>query len=29
MKFWFKFLDIHVNEKDQLDMIAMVFNGKT
>jgi hypothetical protein len=29
MNFWFKFLDIYMNEKEQLVVIAMVSNGKT
>jgi hypothetical protein len=29
MDFWFEFLDIHMNEKEKLAMIAMVLNGKT
>jgi hypothetical protein len=28
MEFWFEFLDIHMNEKQQLAMIAMVLNDK-
>jgi hypothetical protein len=28
MDFWFEFLNIHMNEKNQLAMIAMVLNGK-
>jgi hypothetical protein len=29
MNFWFEFLDIHMNEKKKLTMIAMALNGKT
>jgi hypothetical protein len=29
MDFWFEFLDIYMNERDKLAMIAMVLNGKT
>jgi hypothetical protein len=29
MDVWFEFLVIHMNEKDQFAMIAMVLNGKT
>jgi hypothetical protein len=29
MDFWFKFLDIHMNEKKKLATIAMVLIGKT
>ncbi len=29
MDFWFEFLDIHLNEKVILAMIAMTLNGKT
>ncbi len=29
MDFWFEFLNIHMNEKNQLAKIAMVLNGKT
>jgi hypothetical protein len=29
MDFWFEFLDIHMNEEQQLAMIAMVLKGKT
>jgi hypothetical protein len=29
MDFWFEFLDIHMNEKQQLAMITMTLNGKT
>jgi hypothetical protein len=29
MDFWFEFFNIHMNEKQQLTMIAMVLNGKT
>jgi hypothetical protein len=28
MDFWFEFLDIHMNEKKQLNIIAMILNGK-
>jgi hypothetical protein len=29
MDFWFEFLDIHMNEKKKLAVIAMALNGKT
>jgi hypothetical protein len=29
MDFWFEFLDIHMNGKKKLVMIAMALNGKT
>jgi hypothetical protein len=29
MHFWFEFFNIHMNEKEQLAMIAMVLNDKT
>ncbi len=29
MDFWFEFLDIHMNEKKKLAMIAMALHGKT
>jgi hypothetical protein len=29
MHFWFEFFDVHMNEKEQFAIIAMVLNGKT
>jgi hypothetical protein len=29
MNFWFEFIDIHMNEKQQLVMISMTLDGKT